>query len=307
MKKVIFIFTFGLMFILAGLIFTRKDDVITIINTHVNSDKQKVELGEVNEYFRPYDFNFVQNTDNFSPENKQDILNIFYTVINAGKDEFTFYCPSDYEECLVDVQGLANDQDTLSDINNYVHPFNSFSHIATEYDNLGKVTISINKTYSSEEITAINSKVDELNSQLFDSNLSYVDNIKKIHDFIINNTKYDSARSDNNDTTFKSDTAYGPLFQGYAICGGYTDLMQLFFERMYLKSFRVSSNMHVWNAVLIDDVWYNIDLTWDDPVSDDGYDYLQHTYFMVSTSKLLEQEKEEHNFDMEHYSELKEA
>ena len=65
--------------------------------------------------------------------------------------------------------------------------------------------------------------------------------------------------------------------------------------------------MHVWNAVLIDDVWYNIDLTWDDPVSDDGYDYLQHTYFMVSTSKLLEQEKEEHNFNMEHYSELKEA
>ena len=307
MKKVLLIFTCGLLFIFAGLVITRKDDVKTIINTHINPSKTTVVLGDVNQYYRPYDFNFVQNTYEFSPKNVQDIYNIFYTVINAGKDEFTFYCPKEYENCLLDVQALANDQDTLSDINNYVHPFNSFSHIATEYDNLGKVTITIDKTYSDEDIQLINSKVDSLVDQLFNSELSYAENIKNIHDFIINNTKYDSARSENGNDTFKSDTAYGPLFQGYAICGGYTDLMELFFERMYLKSFRVSSDMHVWNAVLIDDKWYNIDLTWDDPVSDDGYDYIQHIYFMVDTNTLLNQEKEEHNFNLEHYSELKGA
>lgn len=304
---IFFILTIGLLFILSGLVFIRKDDVQTIINTHIHPSKQTIVLGETNEYYRPYDFNFVQNTTDFSPENVQDILNIYYTIINAGKDKFTFYCPTDYEECLLDIQDLANNQDILSDINNYVHPFNGFAHIATEYDSLGKVTVTIEKTYSPEEIDAINSKVNELTLQLYNDNLSYVDNIRNIHDYIINNTKYDSGRSDYGDTTYKSDTAYGPLFQGYAICGGYTDLMELFLERMELKNFKVSSDMHVWNAINIDNNWYHLDLTWDDPVSDDGYDYLQHNYFLINTETLLNQEHEEHNFNLDYYSELKGA
>ena len=54
-----------------------------------------------------------------------------------------------------DVQNLANNQDLLSDINNYVHAYNGFSHIATEYDTLGKVTITIEKLYSEDEIDVI--------------------------------------------------------------------------------------------------------------------------------------------------------
>ena len=68
------------------------------------------------------------------------LLNIYYTVINSGKN-FTFYCPKKYDNCLNDVKKLANNQVLLSDINNYVHPYNSFSHIETEYDTLGRVTI----------------------------------------------------------------------------------------------------------------------------------------------------------------------
>ena len=303
----LFIFTVGLILILAGLVFIRQDDVQTIINTHIHPSKQTIVLGDTNEYYRPYDFDFVQNTTNFSPHDKQDIYNIYYTVINAGKDSFTFYCPTDYEECLLDVQDLANNQDTLSDINNFVHPFNGFAHIATEYDSLGKVTITIQKTYSPEEIAEINDKVDILATQLYKENLSYVENIRNIHDYIINNTKYDSGRSDYGDETYKSDTAFGPLFQGYAICGGYTDLMELFLERMNVKSYKVSSDMHVWNAVFLDNTWYHLDLTWDDPVSDDGYDYLQHNYFMINTDTLLQQEQEEHNFNLDCYSEFKGA
>jgi len=298
------VFTIGLLLIFSGVFFIKQDNIMTIINTHVHPSKTTIILGDVNEYYRPYDFNFVQNTDDFSPDNKQDILNIYYTVINAGKDEFTFYCPTTYTDCLTEIQNLANNQDMLSDINNYVHPYNGFSHIATEYDSLGKVTITINKVYSDEQINMINNKVDEIMGQLYNQNISVKDNIKNIHDYIINNTKYDSARSDYEDTTYSSDTAYGALFEGYAICGGYTDLMELFLERMNIKSFKVSSPIHVWNAVNLDDKWYHLDLTWDDPVSDDGYDYLQHTYFLIDTNTLLNQEPDEHNFEFENYSEL---
>ncbi len=297
----------GLVCIFIGLYVIKKDDINTIFNTYIFPNRQVIELGDVNEYYRDYDFGFVQNTTNFSPHSFQEILNIYYTIINAGKDEFTFYCPTDYELCLEDIQDLANNQDLLSDINNYVHPFNGFSHIATEYDTLGRVTVTIDKLYTDNEIIDINNKIDSLYPSLVNDSYSVKDNIKTIHDYIINTTKYDSDRSDRDIINYESDTAYGPLFQGYAICGGYTDLMQLFLERLNVKSFKVSSDLHVWNAVLIDDVWYNLDLTWDDPVSDDGRDYLQYNYFLINTDTLLSIEKTEHNFLVANYPELKGA
>ena len=299
--------TLGLIFIFIGLFLMKKDDIFTIFNDYVLKENKVVTIGEKNEYYRDYDFTFVKNTNNFSPSNYQDILDIYYTVINAGKSNFTFYCPKEYTSCIDDIKTLANDQNTLSDINNYVHPYNGFSHIESEYDSLGRVTINIVRNYTEEDINLINKKIDELMPQLTSNYNNLETNIKNVHDYIINNARYDSARSDNNVLTYKSDTAYGPLFQGYAICGGYTDLMQLFLERLNVKNFRVSSDNHIWNVLYINNTWKHLDLTWDDPVASDGKDYLEYNYFLIDTNQLLTLEQTQHNFNLEHYTELKNA
>ena len=299
--------TLGLIFIFIGLFLMKKDDIFTIINDYVLKENKVVTIGEKNEYYRDYDFAVVKNTSNFSPSNYQDILDIYYTVINAGKSNFTFYCPKEYTSCIDDIKTLSNDQNTLSDINNYVHPYNGFSHIESEYDSLGRVTINVVRNYTEEDINLINKKIDELMPQLTSNYNSLETNIKNVHDYIINNARYDSARSDSNVLTYKSDTAYGPLFQGYAICGGYTDLMQLFLERLNVKNFRVSSDNHIWNALYINNTWKHLDLTWDDPVASDGKDYLEYNYFLIDTNQLLTLEQTQHNFNLEHYTELKNA
>lgn len=299
--------TLGLIFIFIGLFLMKKDDIFTIFNDYVLKENKVVTIGEKNEYYRDYDFAFVKNTSNFSPSNYQDILDIYYTVINAGKSNFTFYCPKEYTSCIDDIKTLSNDQNTLSDINNYVHPYNGFSHIESEYDSLGRVTINVVRNYTEEDINLINKKIDELMPQLTSNYNSLETNIKNVHDYIINNARYDSARSDNNVLTYKSDTAYGPLFQGYAICGGYTDLMQLFLERLNVKNFRVSSDNHIWNVLYINNTWKHLDLTWDDPVASDGKDYLEYNYFLIDTNQLLTLEQTQHNFNLEHYTELKNA
>ena len=304
MRKLV---TLGLFIILICVAFYKKDDIMVIVDNYILQNYRNVTIDEYNEYYRDYDFNFVQNTNDFSPENSQDILNIYYTAINAGKSSFTFYCPKDYANCLSDVQTLANDQSKLSDINNYIHPFNGFSHIETEYDSLGRVTLTVIKNYSEEDIAMINNKIDELYPQLVNENLSVRDNIKNIHDYIINTTTYDSDRSDRNVINYRSDIAYGPLFEGFGICGGYTDLMQLFLERLNVKSFRVSSDTHVWNAVYVDNNWYHLDLTWDDPVASDGKDYLLYSFFLIDTDQLLNIEQTQHIFNQDYYSELKGA
>ena len=300
--------TIGLFLILIGVIIIKQDSITTLFNTYFSSNNAKIDIIDSNEYYRDYDFKFVQNIKGKVPSNYQDLLNVYYTVINSGKYEYTFYCPkNEYDNCISDVESIANNQTLLSNINNYVHPYNQFSHIETEFDNLGKVTITIERPYSKNDIKMINEKVDEIYNELYNDNISPQDNIKSFHDYIINNTKYDSNRSDNNINNYKSDIAYGPLYQGYAICGGYTDLMQLFLEKMGLKSYRVSSYMHIWNVVRIKDKWYHVDLTWDDPVTPDGSNRLSHEYMLIDTTKLLELEKTQHNFDQDVFIEIKEA
>ena len=88
----------GMLLILLGVTVTLKEDLIKVYNKlFLKIGTEVVSLGDKNEYYRDYDFDFVQNTNDFSPKNRQDILNIYYTAINAGKNTFTFYCPISYK------------------------------------------------------------------------------------------------------------------------------------------------------------------------------------------------------------------
>ena len=305
MKKNLVVFIISLFII--GFLFYFQSDLqkfyYSILREVTKEDHTLVK----NEYYRDYDFNFVQNTNSLEPQNRKQLLNVFYTIINSGMDNFTFYCPESYSSCLTDVEDLANDPDLLSHINNFVHPYNGFNHIETQYDSLGKVNIHIQKSYSKKQIREINQVIDQLYNQLVVVGDSDINNIRRVHDYIINHTTYDSLRSDYNITTYHSDIAYGPLLQGYGICGGYADAMELFLEKMGIINYKISSEQHVWNAVYLDQKWYHLDLTWDDPVTTNGENYLEHTFFMIDTPTLLATELSEHNFNQSIYSELKEA
>ena len=290
--------------ILAALVITFKDSIVEVYNVYIAPEKE-VLLENKNNYYRNYDFMFLQNRENLVPTNFNELLNTYYTILNSGQEEVKFYCPKEYENCIFDIKTLANDQNTLSDINNYVHPFNGFSHIETEYDSVGRVTVKIKHNYTENEMIQIQTEVDRIFNELYKPNASVEENIRIFHDYIINHARYDIERTQNNSTTYKSDIAYGPLFQGYAVCGGYTELMELFLEKMNVKSYKISGEKHVWNAVEINGVWKHLDLTWDDPVASDGNDYLEHNYFLIDTTTLQNTEKTEHFFNTEHYLEYK--
>ena len=290
--------------ILFGFAFAFRKPLYNLYRTYFVKEEKEVTLTASNDYTRDYDFNYVKRTDDFTPSNYQDLLNIYYTVLNSGEEEFSFYCTDEYSECINDVDSLANNQKVLSTINNFVHPFNSFRHLETSYDDYGKVTLKIEHIYNNNDIKLINAKVEEIEKEIWNSSMSNEDKIKEAHNYIINNSKYDKDRSDNNIVKYKSDTAYGSLLEGYSLCGGYTDAMELFLEDMGIKSYKVSSENHVWNAVYLNDAWYHLDLTWDDPITTDGSDILEYNFFLITTSELSELEGEQHNYDKNVYSEL---
>jgi transglutaminase/protease-like cytokinesis protein 3 len=198
-----------------------------------------------------------------------------------------------------------NDNSLLSNINNFVHPFNSYKLVETTYTNTGKITINVTRLYSEEEIKAINDKIDELYPSLVSSNKSTTENIKRIHDYIINHVKYDTAYVEGN-STHKANTAYGALFEGYSVCSGYTDLMSIFLNKMGISNYKISNDKHVWNLVYLDGEWLHLDLTFDDPISSTGVNHLIHDYFLINTDKLKQLDQGENNnahvFNEEIYS-----
>ncbi len=83
--------------------------------------------------------------------------------------------------------------------------------------------------------------------------------------------------------------------------------MQLVLERLNVENYKITSQNHIWNAIKLNNIWYHLDLTWDDPIVENGASILSHNYYLISTHELLALDTTEHQFDQEIYSELKEA
>ena len=275
-------------------------DKISDFVTQVLMDEKKVSLKEKNDYIRNFEYIKFQNSDEFKPVDEESILNIFYNIFNDGYDEFTFYCPSEYEDCIDDVKTIANDNVLLSKVNDYVHPFNSFKDLNAKVFRDGTVKVSVSKNYTNNEIDELNKRVSDILYELNIDDLSdNVEKIRSIHNYIIKNVEYDEEMANNNTSSYRSNTAYGALVQGYAICTGYSDAMALFLDKLDIPNIKISSDEHVWNLVYLNGSWVHLDLTWND-TNNPKY---QMSYFLIDTDTLFKLDPEEHLFDESFYLE----
>lgn len=256
------------------------------------------------EYRKKENYEYLKIDTDTTIKNKTEVKNMIYTFLDAGWNEYMVKCDPDYLTCTEDIKQLVQNNTYLTDISNFVHPFNTFEKVNTTFTSTGKVTLKKENRYSEEQIKALNEKVDEIYKKNYDSKKNVKENIKIFHDYIINNTKYDSDNK-TGVSDINSSTAYGVLFDGVGICSGYTDAMGLFLEKMNVKNYRISSNTHVWNLVYVEGEWLHLDLTWDDPIMSDGSDALKDDYFLINTNTLKNKEDNEHNFDENIYIEAK--
>ena len=101
------------------------------------------------------------------------------------------------------------------------------------------------------------------------------ENELRIHDYIVNNTKYNIDGLNNDSLTNIDFSAYGILVNGTGVCEGYSKAMQLLLQKAGIECKRISGlttmGPHDWNLVKIEDQWFHVDVTWDDPVPDKGY------------------------------------
>lgn len=134
-------------------------------------------------------------------------------------------------------------------------------------------------------VASYEKKVDKILSRLDDDMTTY-SKIKIIHDSIANTALYD--------VDYKlSDTMYGTLVKGRGKCDGYAKTFAYICGKAGIRTVTVigkdvystDDSMHMWNKVYYNKQWYNVDVTWDDPVSNMS-DNRKYEFFMVSDNEI---------------------
>ena len=111
-------------------------------------------------------------------------------------------------------------------------------------------------TLSTAEVDKINSLV----ASLVTENTSAYKRAKVLHDWLINNANYDY--------TYTYYYPNGVLLEGTGVCQSYALAYEQLTRAAGLESIYLvgESINHGWNMVKIDDEWFHVDCTWDDPV-----------------------------------------
>lgn len=287
MKKIKNILYTILLMLIVYFVYINLDDITKDLKALIIS-KNDLVIKEPNSYKVDYTFENFNYKVSYVPYNKEELIDIYFNVLNNGYNEFTFYCPKEYKNCTKDVESIGNDSKLMSNINNYVHPYNSFKTIKTKVSSNNEITLEIQKKYSEEKINKINELVNNVISELDLNNIDDLTKIERIHNYILNHTVYDK-----NTNSFDINSAYGSLIEGHAVCSGYADAFSIFMNIYKIPNIRVSSENHLWNLVYINGKWLHIDLTWDDS-ENNKYD---NNYFLITKEKLFSLDTKEHNFD----------
>lgn len=146
--------------------------------------------------------------------------------------------------------------------------------------------------YNSMTVDIINEKVNKRADEILSGiteDMSDYDIVKYFHDTIILNC-VNSVEGD------YVAIPYGALVDGKALCEGYSRAFAYLcnkaeIENIYATGVTSDGIDHIWNMVKLDNEWYNIDLTWDDPDNlSEQIDFLQgkyisYNYFLFKTSQ----------------------
>ena len=111
------------------------------------------------------------------------------------------------------------------------------------------------------------------------------DKIKYVHDILINSLEY------NADTT-NAHNIYGAFVEQKVVCEGYAKAFKYIMDSIDVECILVSGTAtnssgqqesHMWNYVKLNNEWYGVDVTWDDPIINGGTykNNLRHAFYLI--------------------------
>jgi len=201
---------------------------------------------------------------------------------------------------------LINDHPELWWIGTYSYSYyyyKNFMHKITY--NLKLKNTSYNY-FSTENIMNLNRKLDmekiDIMKKITDLNLTtHYAILRYIHDYLIVKNTY---LLDNSRTHIRN--IYGSMIENRCVCEGYAEAFQYLAQQFNIECIIARSSSHEWNLVKMDNNWYIVDITWDDPESNPtGYGYdkkVKTDYFLAGTTFVENNDKNnEHKLVYSYY------
>jgi len=233
--------------------------------------------------------------------NEKSLYNLILTAIKSSRNVINFKNQTySNTQITVVLQKVLADHPQFFYISRkywYVRSSNSTKPTAlilSYFD--GKVSDEIDDNFNftqTADRTIINEKIDKLKTAIEKilSNIPPEDSDiikeKKIYDCVLKTIFYDvgAAKNVDNQWVTHSYDLYGAVVNKTAVCEGYAKMFQFLCYCVGINATQVigvgNEEEHMWNAVLIDNEWYQTDLTWSD--SSSVYDY---SYFNITAEKM---------------------
>ena len=150
----------------------------------------------------------------------------------------------------------------------------------------------LNASFNSEEEVEMAIKnVEDIKKEIINkvSDYSTYNKIKAIHDILVNSIEYDETYSKTN-----THNIYGAFIEKEVVCEGYAKAFKYIVDSLDIECILVSGNVevfnpdetisqsHMWNYVNLNNNWYGVDLTWDDPIiiGGDNKNNIRHDYLL---------------------------
>ncbi|MBK1812363.1 hypothetical protein JHL18_17195 [Clostridium sp. YIM B02505] len=139
------------------------------------------------------------------------------------------------------------------------------------------------------QINSVNSKVQSIVASVIKQGMNDYDKELALHNYVVNNTVYDSKNLELNSLPNDSFTAYGVFIKKVAVCQGYSEAMYRLLNAAGVSNKIITGTAngvpHAWNLVSINGAYYHLDTTFDDPVSKSG-NLLSYNYFNVTDAQI---------------------
>lgn len=151
----------------------------------------------------------------------------------------------------------------------------------------------IDEFSSKEQIDNAISEIEQVRNEILQNRKSNTyDNIKMVHDYLIENVEYDTTISKSNIYNI-----YGAMVNHEAVCEGYARSFKYLMDYLGIPCTLVigkgtnsegRTENHAWNYVQVGDDWYAIDTTWDDPISATGWvsQSSKYRYFLKGSNDM---------------------
>ncbi|WP_223067765.1 transglutaminase domain-containing protein [Paenibacillus caui] len=144
-----------------------------------------------------------------------------------------------------------------------------------------QVTVSFVYRESAEQSAYVNQRVKEIAAEILTPGMNAHEKVKAVHDFVVRDLKYDLS--------LRKYTAYEGLATGEAVCQGYSLLTYKLLKEAGIHNIIMEGTAggqpHAWNLVLLQNKWYHLDTTWDDPVPNPD-NVIDYSYYLLSDRQI---------------------